>query len=64
MKVWLKEKGERVEVITMGLIYITFIVAAALIKAFIVSLAAVGGVFLIISIAWGIYDRVKGGKRK
>lgn len=51
------------EVITIGILYITFIVAAALIQACVRALVVIGAVLLIISIIWGIYDRVKGRKR-
>lgn len=51
------------EVLTIGMIYIIFAIAAAMLKACLKILIIIGGVLMIISIGWGIYDRISRRKK-
>lgn len=51
------------EAMTIGVLYLALLLLHELINVLIEAIVAAGGILLVVSVAYGVYDRIKGRRK-
>lgn len=51
------------EAMTIGVLYLALLLLHELINAIVIIIVAAGGILLVVSVVYGVWDRIKGRKK-